>query len=88
MKIKPNLKVRMIAGEAIVLLKDGDGRDMTKVLALNSSSLYLWKQLEGKDFTLNDVVATLVSYYDVDEAKARQDAAVWLEQMKEQGAVE
>lgn len=83
MKIKNNLKLRTIAGESIVLLQADGTSDMTKVIALNPSSKYLWEQLVGKDFTLDDVVSLLCEHYDVVEEKAREDAGKWLEQLSE-----
>lgn len=83
MKIKSNLKLRMIAGEAIVLLQSEGGSDMTKVLALNQSSQFLWEQLAGKDFSIDDVVNLLCEHYEVDEARAREDAGKWMDQLSE-----
>ena len=88
MKIKSDLKVRMIAGEAIVLLQSNGNSDMTKVLALNPSSKYLWDELQGKDFAADDVVDLLLQQYDVEEAKAREDALKWIDQLKELNVLE
>lgn len=88
MKINSNLKVRMIAGEAIVLLQGNGRSDMTKVLALNPSSKYLWDELQGKDFTVDDVVNLLLQQYDVQEQQAREDALKWIDQLKELNVLE
>lgn len=83
MKINPNLKVRVVAGEAIVLLQGNGVADYTKVLALNSSSKYLWDTLFGKDFTEEDVVSALLEQYEVDVEQAQKDATAWVAKLKE-----
>lgn len=88
MKIKDNLKLREIAGESIVLLQGENGSDMTKVLALNPSSRFLWEELKGKDFSIDDVVNLLCSHYDVDDDRAREDAGKWLDQLADLNVTE
>lgn len=88
MKINPKLKVRSVAGESVVLLQVNGTADMTKVLALNSTSRLLWDELAGKEFTQEDVVKILTSNFEVDEELARKDAAAWIEQLTELGVFE
>lgn len=88
MKIDSKLKVRMIAGEAIVLLQSDGSNDMTKVLALNSSSKYLWDALQGKDFTEDDVADLLLQQYEVEEDRAHEDASKWIAQLQELNVLE
>ncbi len=78
----------MIAGEAIVLLQSDGNNDMTKVLALNTSSKYLWDALQGKDFNEDDVVDLLLSQYEVEEGRAREDASKWIAQLQELNVLE
>lgn len=88
MKINPKLKLRTIAGETIVLLQSNGTTDMTKVLALNSTSKFLWETFFGKDFTLDDVVAALTDNYEVEPQIARTDAEKWINQLTELKVVE
>ena len=41
MKIRDEYKVREIAGEHVVIMQGRYGADMTKVISLNESSLFL-----------------------------------------------
>lgn len=88
MKINPKLKARTIAGETIVLLQNNGTNDMTKVLALNTTSKFLWDNLMGKDFGLDDVVSLLTEHYDVEKERAESDAEAWIEQLTELSVVE
>lgn len=88
MKINSKLKMRVIAGEAMVLLPGKEGRDMTKVLALNPTSRFLWEQLSGKDFTEEDAVSLLTENYDVSVEQAAADVAKWVSQLREMSVIE
>ena len=50
MKIRDEYKVREIAGEHVVIMQGRYGADMTKVISLNESSLFLWNELAGREF--------------------------------------
>lgn len=87
MKIDRIQKIRQVAGENIVITQARGVADMTRVAALNESALELYNQLKDREFTLDDVVNTLLGAYDIDEATARADAEKWVEQMKKEGLI-
>lgn len=82
MRINGKMKIRNVGGENIVIMPSDDAADMTKVVALNESSLLLYNQLKGREFSLDDAVQLLLDNYDVDEATARKDAEAWLADMR------
>ena len=82
MRINEKMKIRNVAGENIVIMPSDDAADMTKDVALNESSLLLYNQLKGREFSLDDAVQLLLDNYDVDEATARKDAEAWLADMR------
>lgn len=57
--------------------------DMTTVIALNETSLYLWNNLYGKEFEQGDVAKLLTERYDVDEATAMKDSSEWIVTLQE-----
>ncbi len=87
MKILPKYKVRRVANENVVLVQGRNAGDMTTVIALNETSLYLWNELYGKDFELQDVVRLLMGRYDVEEATATKDAESWLTTLREKSVL-
>ena len=87
MKINDNLKVRTVAGENIVMMQGVDGTDMTRVVALNESSMLLYDTLKDKDFTVKEAVQALLENYDVDEVTARRDVDEWVASMRKQGLI-
>ena len=88
MKIKQQYKVREMAGEHVVIMQGSYGADMTRIISLNESALYLWNELIGKEFTLEDVANLLVEYYGIDDAVAERDALHWVERLEECALVE
>lgn len=83
MKINEKIKIRNVAGEQIAMLHDKNM--MTRVVAFNETALYLWNSLLLKDFTVEDVINLLLEKYDVDEATAKNDAAVWVKNLEDNG---
>ena len=77
MKIRDEYKVREIAGEHVVIMQGRYGADMTKVISLNESSLFLWNELAGREFETADAARLLAERYGIDEATALRDAEAW-----------
>lgn len=87
MKINPALKVRKMATENIVIMPNDGSSDLTSVLSLNASSKFLWDNLFGKDFETIDAANLLVNEYGIDEVLAKSDAAAWVNQLSQVGAL-
>lgn len=85
MKLDTKYKVRAMAGEHIIVMPGSYGVDMTRVVALNPTSLYLWNALEGKEFETADVARLLAEEYEIDGATAERDAAKWVDQLRDCG---
>ena len=88
MKISENFKVREMAGEHVIIMPGRVGADMTRILALNDSSLYLWETLRGRDFTTEEAAGLLTERHEVDEATALRDAQAWTGKLAECGVLE
>lgn len=73
MKIKNGFELRDVCGENIIIAHGVENIDFTKVITLNESAAYLWKQMDGKEFTEADLVKALLEEYDVEEAQAQED---------------
>ena len=88
MKISEKFKVREMAGEHVIIMPGRVGADMTRILALNDSSLYLWETLRGRDFTTEEAAGLLTERYEVDKATALRDAQAWAGKLAECGVLE
>lgn len=83
MRIRDEYKVREIAGEHVVIMQGRYGTDMTKVISLNESSLYLWDELQGREFEVADAARLLADRYGIDQTTAARDAEAWTRRLEE-----
>lgn len=85
MRIKPGFRLREIAGETVVVNPSAPSANLTRIISLNSSARLLWERLQGKDFTLEEVVSILTDNYEVSETQALADAKTWAESLENCG---
>lgn len=88
MKIKEQYKVREMAGEHVVIMQGRHGSDLTRIISLNESALYLWKAIEGRSFDVNAVAALLAAHYGIDDEVAHRDAQRWVDKLEDCGLLE
>lgn len=86
-RLNDRYKVRDVSGEHIILKAGNSGSATSTVVGLNETSNYLWLKLQGRDFSIEDVVQLLTDEFDVDDATARADAANWLDEMRKQNLI-
>ena len=88
MRIKDGFTLRSLCGEYIVVGEGVAQVNFNKLLSLNESAAYLWKAVEGKDFTADDLTDLLLDQYEVDRETAAADVAALLQTWQEEGVVE
>jgi hypothetical protein len=88
MKIKQQYKVREMAGEHVVIMQGKFGTDMTRIISLNESALYLWNAIYEVDFSVDTVANLLAEHYGIDDEVALRDAARWVEKLDDCGLLE
>lgn len=88
MKIKNGFELRDVCGENIIIAHGVDNIDFTKVISLNESAAFLWKQVAGLEFTEEDLVQLLLGEYEVEEAQAVEDVTTLVSSWKREGLVE
>lgn len=87
MRINDRMKVRDVVGEHIIIMQSTDKVDMTRVMALNETALFLFNELQGRDFEADDAVRLLTDNYEVSEEVARRDVEKILADMKKHNIV-
>lgn len=88
MKIKDGFILRTICGENVVVGEGLAQVNFNKMLSLNASAAYLWNQVTGKEFTVEDLTTLLTDKYDVTAEQAAKDAAKVAEIWIREGVVE
>ncbi len=88
MKIGSRFTLRNIAGENIVIMSSALGVDATKVISLNESAAWLWTQLQGREFEIEEAVSLVLENYEVSEDIARADVERWVDTLVSNGVCE
>lgn len=80
MKVKDQLVLREIAGQYVIVPVMERVKDVQSMVYISSSAAYLWQYMEGKEFTLDELVdLILAKYKNVTREKAQQDIIAFLQ---------
>lgn len=88
MKVKPGFNLRVVCGENIIVAEGEENIDFSNIISMNESSAYLWQNIQGKEFTHEDLVDLLTQEYEVDEATALKDVKALTELWLQAGIIE
>lgn len=88
MKIKDGFVLREMCGENIVAGEGLEHINFNKLISLNSTAAFLWKALEGKEFTAEDMAQLLVDEYGIDMELAMTDSKRLMDSWTEAGIAE
>ena len=88
MRLLDGLVLRTLCGEHIVTGEGLARVDFSRVVSLNATAAYLWEQVQGREFSAEDLVALLTERYDVGEEQARADVDKLLASWQEAGLIE
>lgn len=67
MRLNSNLILRQVGGEYMIVNPFSETMDMAQVYSLNETAAWLWKQLENKEFTVDEAGALLCNEYEVNK---------------------
>ena len=87
MKIKDGFILRSICGEYVVVGEGLSQINFNKMLSMNDSAAYLWKEVEGKEFSAEDLIRLLLDKYEVSREMAAADVEKLLEIWIKEGVV-
>ena len=88
MKIKNGFVLREMCGENIVSGEGLEHINFNKLISLNSTAAFLWKALEGKEFTAEEMAQLLVDEYKIDMELALTDSKRLMQSWFEAGIAE
>lgn len=84
MRIVPGFVVRQIAGETIAIPAGAAARELSGLLALNGSGLFLFELLRQEQ-SQEDLVHALLEAYEIDPETAQADVAEFLQILRDNG---
>ncbi|MBQ6433602.1 MAG: PqqD family protein [Bacteroidaceae bacterium] len=85
MKINEGFELREICGEAVIVAHGRKNIDFSKIISLNESAAYLWRNVVDKEFDAPMLAHLLTEEYEVDEATALRDAEKVMQEWQEAG---
>lgn len=88
MRIKQGFKIRTVGTEHIVTGEGLAQINFNKLISLNASAAFLWKEIEGKEFDIQFLANLLVSKYNITLEQALKDALEITNSWIEVGIVE
>ena len=88
MKTKQGFNLRNICGEYIIVAEGESNIDFSNIISMNESSAFLWKNIQGKEFTCEDLVKLLTDEYEVDETTASKDVTALVETLNRKFLIE
>lgn len=77
---------REVAGEVFLVPIRGRLADLQELFVLNEVGSWLWARLDGRR-TIAELAAGVAAEFEVDESRAREDTAAFLEDLLEAGLV-
>ena len=84
MKIKKGFVLRTVCGENVIVGEGLDAINFGRMLCLNETAAWLWKQaLEQGDFTAESLAAALCNEYEVTPEQALTDVKETINQWTE-----
>ena len=89
MKIKKGFVLRQVCGENVIVGEGLDAIDFGRMLCLNETAAWIWKQAkEQADFTADSLAKALCDEYDVSPDQALADVKETISQWTELKVVE
>ncbi|MBQ8957457.1 MAG: PqqD family protein [Bacteroidales bacterium] len=88
MRTKKGFNLRTLGNEFVLTAEGLEVSDVNKMVSMNASAAFLWKEVEGKDFDAETLTGLLLGEYDIDREVAEKDAARLVRTWKEANIVE
>ncbi len=88
MIIKKGFVLREVCGENVIVGEGLEAVNFGRLLALNETAAWLWKQAQAMgDFTIDALAERLCEEYDVTNEVAQKDVAAIIGQWQKEGVV-
>ena len=88
MNIKKGFILREVCGENVIVGEGLDAINFGKLLCLNETAAWLWKEAAKGEFTVETLADALCEEYDVTPEKAREDVTSMVAEWQNVGVIE
>ena len=83
MKTKKGFVLHTVCGEHVVIAEGRENIDFNNIISMNETAAYIWENVTGGEFTIDDMIEVLQQEYEVDDETAKKDcealAARWIQ---------
>lgn len=84
MKLKEGFVIKNICSDTVAVYAGGDTVDLSSTVVLNPSAECLFSALKN-DCTEDELAELLVSHYDIETEKAKEDVKTFIAELKNKG---
>ncbi len=94
MRAKKGFNIRKVCGQNIIVAEGKENMDFSNIISMNESSALLWNEIQGKDFTVEELAQILMDNYQIDDntplprEQAMHDAGAVVLQWRESGIID
>jgi hypothetical protein len=88
MKFKKGYRLRSLGQEFILVAEGLEAVDFSRMISMNESAAFLWKEVEEKDFDAEMLATLLVDNYGITRETAQNDVAALLKSWLAAGLIE
>ena len=88
MKIKRGYKLKLEAGQNIVVADRRINKPLNNVIVLNESAVFLWNLLKERDVTKQEMLGALLDEMEISTVLALGNIDVFVRTMKKYGIIE
>ena len=89
MRLKSGFVLREVCGEQVIVGEGLDAINFGKLLSLNETAAWLWKQAKAMgEFSVDELAAKLCEEYEVSADDAKADVAAMIDEWQQVGVVE
>ncbi len=89
MKTKKGYTLRSLGNEYILVAESLDEAvDFSRMISLNATAAFLWKEVEGKEFDTEMLASLLMEEYGITHEVAANDVASLLETLRTANIIE
>ena len=89
MKAKKGFELQNVCGEHILVPVGIENVDYSRIISLNPTAAFLWEKINAmEEFTIEDMVSSLLEEYEVEEEIARKDCNLIVERWAEMELIE
>ena len=88
MRFKKGYRLRSLGQEFILVAEGLEAVDFSRMISMNESAAFLWKEVEDKDFDAEILITLLTDNYDIERETAQKDVNALLASWSAAGLIE